>query len=44
MIIKLLIIVYWGVFGLVKFENILVFFVKVIELGVLMVEFDIRKI
>ena len=40
---KPLIIAHRGASGLVKFENTLASFAKAIELGVSMVEFDIRK-
>ena len=40
---KPLIIAHRGASGLVKFENTLASFAKAIELGVSMVEFDVRK-
>ncbi|GFZ98871.1 glycerophosphodiester phosphodiesterase [Okeania sp. KiyG1] len=43
MIIKPLIIAHRGASGLVEFENTLASFEKAIELGVPMVEFDVRK-
>ncbi|NEQ37750.1 MAG: glycerophosphodiester phosphodiesterase [Okeania sp. SIO3I5] len=43
MTIKPLIIAHRGASGLVKFENTLASFAKAIELGVPMVEFDVRK-
>ena len=43
MITKPLIIAHRGASGLVKFENTIASFAKAIELGVSMVEFDVRK-